>query len=52
MIRRDWEPGDGLLTGPNPFRMRLVAQICNDYLLFADSFDSLNGEFLSNTRTK
>lgn len=51
-IRRDWEPGDGLLTGPNPAGMQMRLRASSDYLLPADSFDSLCGEFFCNTLTR
>jgi|HubBroStandDraft_2_1064218.scaffolds.fasta_scaffold01196_2 hypothetical protein len=38
--------------GPNPAVVEIQPQILNGYLLPADSFDSLYGEFLCNTPTK
>jgi hypothetical protein len=38
--------------GPNPAGMQMRAQAPSDYLLRADSFDSLCGEFFCNTSTR
>jgi|HubBroStandDraft_1064217.scaffolds.fasta_scaffold01864_12 hypothetical protein len=45
-------PVTDFLPGPNPAGMQIKPTTSRGYLLPADCFDSLYGEFRSNTRTR